>query len=336
MRELSSCFFPATVVAVDDNVQLLTMLKLNIERHLPCKTFEEPSQALNFLKSLPLPDFVDRCVRHINGNFHTQFIDIDISEIHREIYEQNRFSHVSVVVIDYEMPGMNGAEFCRQLEGSPYKIILLTGKADVDTAIELFNEGIIHRYIHKSDPNHLDILLKMIYELQLSYFNDLSSVIVRSIARKTEAMHGLPSCLEDPLFISFFEKFFKSHPYKEYYLLDASGSFLFLEESGEPRFLVVKHVRDMESAETLLAQAQNLLPPQMYQAILQRETLIHRFDPKAALHTLEDWQKVIYPAEKLEGRHETYYYSDIQTPLQATGIDLERISSYAEYLKRNA
>jgi response regulator RpfG family c-di-GMP phosphodiesterase len=66
----------------------------------------------------------------------------------------------AVVVSDLRMPGMDGIQFlCRVREISPDSVrMMLTGYADVKTAIEAVNEGNIFRFLTK--PCHPDDLFK--------------------------------------------------------------------------------------------------------------------------------------------------------------------------------
>ena len=60
----------------------------------------------------------------------------------------------AVVVSDYMMPGMNGIEFLRQVkETNPDTIrMMLTGSADMTTAIKAVNEGSIYKFHPKPCP----------------------------------------------------------------------------------------------------------------------------------------------------------------------------------------
>lgn len=58
---------------------------------------------------------------------------------------------VSIVVSDYNMPDMNGLEFLKQVKTDyPHLLtIMLTGKADIEIAINAINEAGIHKFIQK-------------------------------------------------------------------------------------------------------------------------------------------------------------------------------------------
>lgn len=63
----------------------------------------------------------------------------------------------AVVVSDMRMPGMNGAEFLAQVrQKAPETVrILLTGHADLDSAIDAVNKGSIFRFLTKPCEKHV-------------------------------------------------------------------------------------------------------------------------------------------------------------------------------------
>lgn len=60
----------------------------------------------------------------------------------------------AVVISDYQMPGMSGAEFLAQVRERWPDVtrMLLTGNADLDAAIDTVNEGQIYRFLLKPCP----------------------------------------------------------------------------------------------------------------------------------------------------------------------------------------
>ncbi len=61
---------------------------------------------------------------------------------------------IAVVISDMRMPGMDGASFLAQVQARfPDTVrMLLTGYADLDTAVAAVNEGAIFRFLHKPCP----------------------------------------------------------------------------------------------------------------------------------------------------------------------------------------
>lgn len=103
-----------TVVCVDDEPQVLLGLGLHLRRHYDFVSFTSPAEALQRIAQGP----------------------------------------VAVLISDMRMPGMNGAEVlakARQLSPDTTRV-LLTGFADLESAISAVNEGQLFRLLTKPCP----------------------------------------------------------------------------------------------------------------------------------------------------------------------------------------
>jgi len=92
--------------------------------------------------------------RQLRGKFHP-VTACGVEEGLRILAEEPEFA---VVVSDYQMPGMNGAEFLATVQEQwPDAVrIMLTGQADQKTAVHAVNRGRIFRFINKPcDPELL-------------------------------------------------------------------------------------------------------------------------------------------------------------------------------------
>src|SRR6185312_11124527 len=138
------------------------------------------------------------------------------SLIHKLVYNNKRFNKVSVLVIDQEMPGMKGLDLCSRLFGSGIKIIMLTGEASNELAINAFNNKLIDKFISKKDPNFSDLLNQAISEMQDKYFEESTSIITDSLTKNTK--HYPTTCLNDPVFIDFYCSLSRKNKLKEHYL----------------------------------------------------------------------------------------------------------------------
>lgn len=324
--KIASCYYPTTVVAIDDDQRVLNGLKVNIEETLPCMTFNSSEQALHFLTHEYQPNpFTQRVLlRPEQIALEHRAIDIDIRAIHREIYNPKRFSEISVVIVDYAMPGLNGAELCKRLKGLPYKKIMLTGEGTHDLAVNLFNEGIIDKFILKSSTATLmQNVIAAVEEMQHRYFLDLSEVIITSL---TKDPNYTPAYLDDPAFVALFHQVKQQIKAVEYYLMDGFGSFFFLDTAGRPSWLAVQNELEMQG----WTETGEDGPAEIVKSMQQREKILY-------LHTDEDfqkhpaeWQSYLHPAKQLQGR-ELYYYALI-TGKQVYDIKPDQILAYNSYL----
>ena len=152
---LSPYFHPTTVCFVDDNESFLNSLDLELPTDWAYRTFVDPVEALAFLNETPprVP-LAERCFSADEGNHSV--IHVDLNLIEQEINYCERFRRISVVIVDYSMPSINGLDFCAQLIDPHIRKVMLTGVADEKIAVQAFNAGLIHRFIPKNHPHALE------------------------------------------------------------------------------------------------------------------------------------------------------------------------------------
>ena len=180
---IPTCYFPSTTLFLDNSRDFLLSVVLHLDENVAYRMFDAPLDALDFIHNKQCG--VDLLSRHCLGEYTeaknfpltNQSINLDLAAIHAELYNPYRFSEISVIVVDDAMPGMDGLEFCRRIENTKIKKILLTGPADENRAIAALNEGLIHRHINKSDENVAQLITKSIDDLQLNYFLYLSFLL---------------------------------------------------------------------------------------------------------------------------------------------------------------
>lgn len=326
---IPTCYFPSTVYFVDDSRDFLLNFTLQLNDLIAFQLHDSPYKALDKLSKLKQPssnlckrcfqDYLDASGCPITN--HT--VNLDISSLHWEIYNPKRFNEVSVVVADYAMPGMNGLEFCKQLENNPIKRILLTGKADEKTAVQAFNEGIIDLFIQKQNINITKLINESILSMQHQYFQSMADIIIQMISVSS------PSCLKDMEFSRIFYELVKHHQIVEYYLVEDSGSFLMLDADANLYFLLVKTEADLKMFYDL-AKDNNA----------KQETLNHlehghkipfcwRSNSNYEID-FQEWSKQLVAAHTFKGE-QTYYYAFLSQP-EFLDIKKEDILSYNQFL----
>ncbi len=327
-------YFPTTVVFVDDNSKFLKNIHLQLDVDTATyRYFSNPKEALYFLTQYKSDPFINHCLLQEDADeFDHRTVKIDISKIHHEIYNINRFKEISVIVLDYTMPGITGAEIAEILKGRGFKIILLTGEANHLNAVQLFNKGRIHYFIRKDEKNATSLLKEAIAHFQKEYMIETSKMVIDSITQKNSSSDQPPSCLSDPIFIQFFDNFIKKNNIAESYLFDEVGSFLLLDKNNKMSWLVVLNEDEMQITEDEMSDSSAVVDSGLLKAIKNRQILRYCFNPAEhpALDKIGKGETLFYPATKIEGKA-IYYYSYITKPLIKPLIDTRKIATLELY-----
>lgn len=308
---IPTCFFPSTTLFIDDCRDFLLNFVLQLDEGLAYRIFDSPFDALDFIggSRCELDLLNQRCLKEYNqakkNPLTNHTIHLDLAAIHAEIYNPRRFSEISVVVIDYLMPGINGLDFCRSIGNTNIKKILLTGQADEKLAIEAFHEGLIDRYIKKSDPHAAELITKSIYELQLQYFQSMSDMVVRMLSLSS------PGCLQDKKFVDFFRSLREEKGIVEYYMVDNSGSFLLLNDDANLSFLLVKNAQDMKHCYDLARK--NAVSEDILRQIGNGEKMPCFWGKDTETLQNTQWEACLVPASELIAE-DSYFYSYISDP----------------------
>ncbi|MDI9819567.1 MULTISPECIES: response regulator [unclassified Legionella] len=326
---IPTCYFPSTALFVDDSRDFLLNFVLQLDEGLAYRVFDSPFAALDCIhkKRCELEMLSQRCLSEYteakNCPLTNHTVNLNLAAIHAEVYNSRRFSEISVVVVDYAMPGMDGLEFCRRMDNANIKKILLTGQADEKLAIEAFNEGLIHRYIQKNDPNVAELIIKSIYELQLQYFQRMSDLIVRMLSVTS------PSCLHDRKFAEFFSHLCQEKGIVEYYLADNSGSFLLLDDDANVNFLIVKNEADIQLHYDLALD--NGASDEVLDQLASGERIPCFGPTNTKTPEWDEWSFYLVPASRFTST-ETYFYAYVQGPV-LFDVKQDKILSYHDHLE---
>ena len=239
-------YFPTTCVFVDDSTDFLANLSLQLDSQLSYRLFDSPIDALVTLntqhREMTLTQKYFSRYRYVEDfSLSNHVIDLDLSKIHREVYDEDRFAEISVAVIDYVMPEIDGLEFCRQMKNPLIRKVLLTGKADEKFAVHAFNEGLIDRFIRKNDAAALTKLNQIIVELQQEYFRTAQQPLSDTL------MVGTPRFLHDRQFAALFRTLCAQHKIVEFYLCANPDGMLMLDSTGAASLLVVYTEKDLQA-----------------------------------------------------------------------------------------
>lgn len=236
--------YPTTVAWVDDDPCFIATVPQLLEE-ISTKTFSNPYACIEFFQEYQpfLQGINFRCSYKEADRYEMLNhlpVDLNANALHELPLMNARYNEVSILVTDYNMPGINGLDLCSKLQNQPMKKILLTGVADYQKAVEAFNAGLIDCFIQKENPNIINEVLFHIKRLSKVY------LIAQSNALKShlEIEHSLH--LSDPAFIKFFKNLCNEHSIKEYYLIDRLGTFLLIDANGNKKYFVIHTERTLD------------------------------------------------------------------------------------------
>ncbi|MFA6037991.1 MAG: response regulator [Legionellales bacterium] len=297
-NQMLSCFFPTTVVFIDDNTHHLEAMlsTINMQHAVP-KLFSDPVHAVGFINHHP---------SILQRSSQIQY-DNDIRSFHQKIigHGDQRFHELTVVVCDYAMPQKNGLEVLQDIKKRELKTIMLTGEASETLAVEAFNRGLIDHFMHKETPDFTQTINNTILSLQQDYIFRETGLIVDNII-----LGKLPrSCaLTDPMFFKLFNEVVKKCNIIEYYLLDDEGSYLMLDQKGQVFILAILEAVGLEA---MAQQAiDEFAPDNIVKALESKKYMPFFYSKEDAATPATEWSNFLYPAHALKGQ-QTYYYSVI-------------------------
>ncbi|MBN1684245.1 MAG: response regulator [Gammaproteobacteria bacterium] len=328
---LPVCYFPSTAMFVDDRQHFLTGLALSLPRQLNYEMYTDPLKALNLLQGQKSVLTLHEALSSLSEQPELEFdekhahstVEVDISRIYQTIYVNDRFKEVSVVVIDYAMPEMNGLEFCRELEGLPIKKLMMTGEASDDLAVSAFNEGVIDQFIRKRDPDFSNSLHQKIDDLQHAYFQDLSHPIMANLLAKKG------SCLNNARYMELFHQVCMDRDIKEYYLVNEKGSYLMLNFEGRFSAFIIEDEPSVQGYEHIAVD--NDAPADVQQALKARRKIPFFLGETEMDQPVEKWNHYLHAASTFESEGKKYYYAVIEN-LSDYDIKFDEVVSYRRYL----
>lgn len=306
-------YHPTTTVVIDDDRLFLDTIKIHLASDAPYELYEDAKKAIQAIQAIN-SNKLNLCEILTNLDIYeiqynkclVQPIDIQISHIHKEILDANRNNQVSLIFVDYNMPEINGLDFCRIIKNHPAKKVLLTGQADKQTAIAAFNEGIIDKFILKSESNLSLVLNNIIKTAHNEYFYKLSE----SISNLLICNKNLP--FNDTQYTKFILDYLSNNKFIEYYVYDKHGSYLCIQSDNTIQLLIIRSEKEIYELYELARD--NGVPSKLSRSLLHREKILFFPSQKDMKQPVSNWEKYMLPAKKIASNSK-YYYSIINNYL---------------------
>lgn len=305
-NQMLSCFFPTTVIFIDDSVSYLNgmLSTINMQHAVP-KLFSNPVEGVNFINHHPSILQRSFLAQSDEEFLDPSGLDIDVRHFHKKLLQQpdKRFQELTVVVCDYAMPQKNGLQVLQEIKNRELKTVMLTGEADETLAAEAFDRGLIDYFLRKEANHFTETLNKIVLTLQQDYIIRETGIIIDNIV-----LGKLPkSCaLIDPAFIALFNEIKKKLQIVEYYLLDEQGSYLLLNQRGEVHFLAMLDAVGLDAFMQYAIDEQ--APPSLIETLKSKQYIPFFYSEEYLSTPASDWASYLHPAQVLQGQ-QTYYYS---------------------------
>jgi CheY-like chemotaxis protein len=315
IRTLPCCFYPTTLVLIDDDKNLLDSIESRMNSSFIIKKFSSPIEALKFLRNYEELPFTKNCVQHAE-RFHANIrhIQVEIRDIHQHLFENSRFHNISVIVSDYSMPEMTGAQLFNEIYPLNCKKIMFTGEASDTEGLQAFNSGVIDRFCRKSDsPATMSFIFE---DMQLRYFQERSKTILEALEKSDEPP---PHCMFNPELVSPIMTQLKERGIREFYLYNNDGVFLTVTHGGKLGWMVIHSADEIDTFYNMVSHLHQDFPSEFSEQLVEDLNLCHKtlFFPKESdanlpldtMENIEAWKHFVLPTTKIFTSTANYYYA---------------------------
>lgn len=215
-EKIPCVYYPTKVVMVDDNQFFLENARITIKDYLNVVMFSNPEIALSYLLAYSSPlENLD-----ITKNIDDDEIDIDntLSIDYKKLATLlTNKNDISVLIIDYSMPEINGLDFCDKIQSLNFNKIMLTGEADTQIAVDAFNRGIIDKFLIKEGSNIYETLNQYVDKLKEKYFLD---------SKINNLVSSFNKLKDSPDYIRIVNSWMKTNLIIKFYQIDMFGSLI--------------------------------------------------------------------------------------------------------------
>jgi len=315
-------YHPTSVVFVDDQLSSLYTLNALLPPNLAFQCFQSQSLALQAINGVTPSQFSPFSA--YPDSEHSlparPAINVDLGSFAKILSNPNRFSEISAVIVDYNMPGMNGLELCQRIQNPSIRKIILTAAADEKLAVDAFNNGLIDGFIQKLDPDVLEKISVMLHTAGQRYFQQMNA--------RAEVLRGIRlGFLHDFGFIELFRKICEERKIVEHYVTANPDGVLMVDADADMTLLAVFTEDELQS-QYEIASDQNA-PRPLLEALKSREFVFWYgvdgfYNPQCT-----NWKSHLYPAQRLLD-HPGRFHAIINDPLL---MPIGEIHPYNTYLK---
>lgn len=240
---IPGCYFPTKIAIIDDDDAFLQTLSF----YLPGdhQLFNRSNAALEALlgyrpqisDAFWLKSNVEADIRDgMCDGVHEKSLIIDTSKMTEVLNNKEKYQDISVVIIDFKMPEVDGITILEALKNKPFKKILLTANGGSKLGVKAFNDGLIDYFIPKDEENLLGKLKNIVQKLKAEYFFNITQ-------RLQECSTHVAEINANAALKNYFNELLIKRSICEFYLVDLAGAYILLDEQHKKHYFVM-HTAD--------------------------------------------------------------------------------------------
>lgn len=298
------CYFPTLTIFIDDKQEFLDSiaLKLNNESQ-SYKFFVNARQAIKYIKTNYKKSqwFYNHIKSLEEEKQDHNVIELNIHDIYKQIYKEERFDIITSVIIDYDMPELNGLDVAKELHNLDLSRILLTGTADEKLAVDAFNNKLIDGFITKSSKTIYQEISTKIKEGTNSYFREISKILSPYVIGENNII------VKHPRLIQLFNTLIYENNIIEYYMTESGLSYLFMNKHGRMDMLFLFPDNHLDSIYQI-AKEENVPKPILNQ-LKSKEKMLCFYDFKESIFSFTgNYKQYLVDTKKINLSGIDYYY----------------------------
>ena len=248
-------------------------------------------------------------------------LSADLRSIHHRLYDAQRFSEVAVAFIDYSMPEQDGLALCSLLRETPIQLVLFTGQADQQVAINAFNNGLIDYFLPKHSKA-LEELTTLIPKFTRRFFEKRTAFFADAIRLDGDSL------LHDAALSLLVRDIKREHGFTEHYYVSQPEGVLFVRPDGSLARLVLETAARMQGH--LDAAIAAGAPVSLVEA-LRSGSVVPYFWRSRGYYSIDslDWKPFVHRANVFQGAT-SYLWALIDPP---NGLERAAVRCYDDYDK---
>jgi len=271
-------YYPTKKIILDDDQAFLQSIALKLQNK-SYLTLHSTTQAFSyFTKNIP------------EKLLSFQLLYEHQSIQYKKILLNTPAHEISVLIVDYYMPEMNGIEFLKNTKHLPCKKLLITSEKDFSIAVDAFNQGIIDGYIRKSDQDFIVSLQKMILDLEWKFFIEKSNEFY--YLHKIAAEY-----LKNTAVIQKFHQFIADNSIEKFCLIDTQGDFLAINSQEHLKYFILRSKKQLR--ELLLVAKEDGASYETINKIESGEAIPFFYEKKFWEIPASEWDGYLFPTETI-------------------------------------